>query len=191
MKQDDSAKMTRMELAKALISKLPFELSDFDLLPTFVRYVETGNAEEFEGFCAFQLVLSEESKRDRVENAKKSIAKLEEYQKEFQRFFDEYQKWYDEICAAEMQKEIKTCVSVRDLYNLCKENVKNQYFLQKHFFVLEGDKLVLLDHVSIMNNKIVFTKNGDYRLLHHFPMNPTAAKHIDDEETDKHFSFTL
>lgn len=183
MKQDDSAKTTRMELAKAFISKLPFELADFDLLPTFVRYVETGNAEEFENFCAFQTILCEESKKERVENAKKSIAKLEEYQKEFQRFFDEYQKWYDEICAAEMQKELKTFVSVRDLYKLCKENVKNQYFLQKHFFVLEGDKLVLLDNVSIMDNKIVFTKREDYRLLHHFPMNPTAAKIIDGEET--------
>lgn len=191
MKQDDSAKTTRMELAKAFIENLPFEECHIDLLPAVAKYVETGDESEFKSFTEFQLLQTTARKEKDVENAKKKIAKLEEYQKEFQRFFDEYQKWYDGICAAEMEKELKTCVSVRDLYQLCKENVKNQYFLQKHFFVLEGDKLVLLDHVSIMNNKIVFTKNGDYRLLHHFPMNPTAAKHIDDEETNQHFSFTL
>ena len=182
MKQDDSAKTTRMELAKAFIENLPFEECHIDLLPAVAKYVETGDESEFKSFTEFQLLQTAARKEKDVENAKKSITKLEEHQKEFQRFFDEYQKWYDEICAAEIQKELKEWVSVGDLYKLCKENAKNQYFLQKKMFVLEGDKLVLLNNVSIMNNKIVFTKREDYRLLHHFPINPTAAKIIDDEE---------
>ena len=97
MKQDDSAKTTRMELAKAFIENLPFEECHIDLLPAVAKYVETGDESEFKSFTEFQLLQTAARKEKDVENAKKKIAKLEEYQKEFQRFFDEYQKWYEDM----------------------------------------------------------------------------------------------
>lgn len=183
MKQDDSAKTTRMELAKAFIENLPFEECHIDLLPAVAKYVETGDESEFKSFTEFQLLQTAARKEKDVENAKKKIAKLEEYQKEFQRFYDEYQQWYDAICVTEMQKELIEWVSIGTLMKFAKdkaEKIKN--FSQKKLFILEGDKLVPITDVSIMENKIVFTKNKDCRLLHHFPMSPTSSKIIDIDD---------
>lgn len=191
MKQDDSTKMTRMELAKAFIENLPFEECHIDLLPAIAKYVETGDESEFKSFTEFQLLQTAARKEKDVENAKKKIAKLEEYQKGFQRFYDEYQQWYDAICVTEMQRELIEWVSIGTLMKFAKdkaEKIKN--FSQKKLFILEGDKLVPITDVSIMENKIVFTKDKDYRLLHHFPMSPTSAKIIDDDEYQR-FNFTL
>lgn len=179
MNKDDYAKMkNRQELAKAFIDKLEnVNIEDVDIIPALMQYVETGDKTEFKDFCDYHFILSPDEKMAMVENAKirldelkEEFERLKEFQKEYTEAYKKLMEWRRTIAETNIEDPSRIGINAGSLQKFLDSDVKElPNWFQKVLYVLDGDNMKRIDHVCVIDKKVIFMMSKDTRLLPKFP----------------------
>ena len=192
MNKDDFAKMkSREELVKAFIGKLEnVSIKDVEIIPALWHYASTGDETFFKEFCEYHFTLSPEEKQKRVEDAKKRLDAikekldyLKEYQKQYTEAYEKLKEWRSTFADTDIETPSRRGINVRTLKDFLDTEVKElPNWFQKVLYVLDGDDLRRIDHVCIIDKKVVFMMGRDARLLPKCPDLPHIRFPFDEED---------
>lgn len=174
MDRDDFARMkARQDIVTAFINKLEkADMSDINLIPALMDYVNTGDRTLFDEYNNFRKVTDTEKKAKEMEerlteaqaNLKSREAEWEktqrlsnEYRSKINDAIFKYQQWLQEMRETTVkenpQAEFPNMKALRDFAQICIDESTNGY--QRKLWLKDGDKLKTVTAILFDGKKAV------------------------------------
>lgn len=178
MDRDEFARMkARQDIVTAFINKLEkAEMSDINLIPALMDYVNTGDRSLFDEYNNFRNVTDTEKKAKRMEERlteaqadlesrkaewEKTQRLAEDYRSKINDAIFKYQQWVREMRETTIkdipQAEYPSMKALRDFAQICIDESPNGY--QRKLWMKEGDKMRTVTAILFDGKKAIIEAN--------------------------------
>lgn len=174
MDRDDFARMkARQDIVTAFVNKLEkADMTDIDLIPALMDYVNTGDRTMFDKYNNFRKVEDTEKQAKEMEErlaeaqadlesrkaeCEKTEKLAEEYRSKINDTIFKYQQWVRDLRETQMkehpQAEFPNMKALRDFAQICIDESPNGY--QRRLWLKDGDKMKTVTAILFDGKKAV------------------------------------
>ena len=180
MNKDEYLKyQTRSKIAQSFIAKMDaINLKDMDVIPSLNHYVETGDESFFKEFMDFHFIKSIEERKELKEKYVEAARIIKQSKEEYERYYEDYEKWYDNVCETISNKFPDAGLLLGDIEKFARKFKEQKGGKGRRVFACIDGKLKPIEEIlwSEDSNKVILTFNPKEHLAPQKPFGPPRIR---------------